>query len=115
MTFNLQINLRFYLAFIRRPWRRHEFEASLMALLKTVLGGTPNASFHACFTCCNCTHPWFADGYAVDGPDPGAGNRHHEDGSPAKSAGHRIEDGAGSHSRTARHQLGDRRTARRSA
>src|SRR5450759_1140903 len=33
-------NSRFYLPFISRPWRRHELQASLMALLKTVLGGT---------------------------------------------------------------------------
>src|ERR1700674_3562309 len=35
----LQINFRFYLPFIWRPWRRHEFEASLMALLKQSLEG----------------------------------------------------------------------------
>src|SRR5450759_1225887 len=33
-------NSRFYLPFISRPWRRHELQASLMALLKTVLEGT---------------------------------------------------------------------------
>src|SRR5216683_1793460 len=36
----LQIISSFYLPFILRPWRRHESKASLIALLKTVLGGT---------------------------------------------------------------------------
>src|SRR5260370_2790540 len=33
-------NLLLLSAVISRPWRRHQSEASLMALLKTVLGGT---------------------------------------------------------------------------
>src|ERR1035437_4848743 len=108
MTFNLQINLRFYLAFIWRPWRRHEFKASLMALLKTVLGGTPNASFHARFTCCDCAHPWLADGvwpadgFAVDGPDGPACRQIRQDGSRAES---RFEDGARRQVRSSRHQF----------
>src|SRR5439155_4783683 len=37
----LQIIFRFYLPFIWRPWRRHEFAASLMALLKPSWEGHP--------------------------------------------------------------------------
>jgi hypothetical protein len=52
----LQIIFRFYLPFIWGPWRRHEFEASLIALLKPSLEGHPNASFHTRFASRNCTH-----------------------------------------------------------
>src|ERR1700694_1624084 len=66
----LQINFRFYLPFIWRPWRRHEFKASFDGVtLNRPWRDTPNASFHARFTCCNCAHPRPADGFAVDGPD----------------------------------------------
>ena len=58
-----QIIFRFYLPFIWRPWRRHEFEASLMRVtLQPSLEGHTHASFHACFTCCHCAHPRLADG-----------------------------------------------------
>src|SRR4030095_4045726 len=40
-----QIILRFYLAFISQPWRRHEFTASLMALLEPSLEGHPMRHF----------------------------------------------------------------------
>ena len=40
-----QIIFRFYLPFISQPWRRHEFAASLMALLEPSLEGHPMRHF----------------------------------------------------------------------
>ena len=82
-----QIIPRFYLPFIWRPWRRHEFEASLMALLKPSLEGHTHASFHARFTCRHCAHLRPADGFAVDGPDrPARRQIRQQDGSGAEMA-----------------------------
>src|SRR5260370_861660 len=106
------------LQFRWRPWRRHEFEASLTALLKPSWDDTPNALFHVRFYCCNCTRAWLADGFAVDGPDDPACRQIGQNGARSESRfedGTCYQDGACRQVRAARHQFSQRRRTRRAA